>query len=214
MQEIIKKINERLKPTGWYDEMRIFLESSDFSSIIETLKKKVEVDKQRFCPGLGSAFRFLENIQYEKVKAVIVVEHTTNRLDQADGVPLSTLDEYYDSVPRTIFKSIDNVPTYDVLKWLEQGVLLVPLSLTSRIDGKAHKKLWQPFLMRIIEVVNKKEKNIPWVLLGTDSWQYEDDIASPYIRKVEIKKPMEDTNWASWINQVIGDHGRSPIKWK
>jgi len=210
MQELVRKINDKLKLSGWYDELRIFLESSDFSDIIVELKKKVEIDRQRFCPGLNNAFRFLEAVQFNKIKLVILIDYSCNRLDQADGIPLSSLDAFYDRSPLSIFKSIDD-NHHNVSDWNKQGVLVMPLALTSRIDGKSHKKIWERMIIRIIEVVNKRHSKIPWLLIGADTWKYEDDIASPNQRQMEFKSPMSDTQWPVWVNEKLKQIGKSPI---
>ena len=214
MQEIVKKINDKLRPSGWYDQLRIFLESSDFSDIIVELKRKVEQEHQRFCPGLSSSFRFLEDLAYADIKAVILIDYACNKLEQADGVALSTLDKYIERTPVHIFQSINETKfKYDVNGWLKQGMLIVPLSLTSKIEGKSHKKLWAPFIVRVIEAINKKYIKIPWVLIGPDTLQYEEDIVSPYIRTVELKNPMDDTQWHRWLNDVLKAQKKAPISW-
>ena len=214
MQEIVKKINDKLRPSGWYDQMRFFLESSDFSDIIAELKRKVDQDHQRFCPAVGTAFRFLEDVPVDKVRAVMLIDYSCNKLEQADGVPLSTLDKYVERTPVHIFQSINETQfKYDVNGWLKQGMLIAPLSLTSRIEGKSHKKIWSPFIMRIIESVNKNTPKVPWLLMGSDTWQYEEDILSPHIRRMELKNPMEDQQWHHWVNDVLKGQRKAAINW-
>lgn len=214
MNEIIKRINEKLIPSGWYNELRIFLESSDFSDIIVELKRKVDEDKQRFCPALNTAFRFLEECPFEKVKSVILIDYACNRLDQADGVALSTLDKFIDRPPTWLFQSIDESKFfYDVNSWMKQGMLIVPLSLTSRIEGRSHRKIWSPLIMRVIESINKKHSKVPWVLVGSDTWQYEEDIVSPYIRRLELKNPIDDRQWHQWVNEVLMGQKKAAITW-
>ena len=214
MQEIVKKINDKLKPSGWYDQLRIFLDSSDFSDIIGQLKYKVEVEKQRFCPALNTAFRFMEESRFNKIRAVMFIDYACNRLEQADGVPLSAPDNnYLDRTPTYLFQSIDGKTSHDVNKWMQQGLLIMPLALTSRIEGKAHKKVWEPLLMRVIETVNKVYPKAPCLLVGTDAWKYEDDLVSPAIRRVDLKNPLEDREWHQWLNENLKAQGRAAIKW-
>lgn len=214
MQEIVKKINDKLKPSGWYDQLRIFLDSSDFSDIIGQLKYKVEVEKQRFCPALNTAFRFMEETPFGKLRAIMFIDYACNRLDQADGVPLSAPDkEFHDKTPTYLFQSIDGKTSHDVNNWIQQGLLIVPLALTSRIDGKAHKKVWEPLLMRLIETVNKSYPKAPCLLVGTDSWKYEDDLVSPAIRRVDLKNPLEDREWHKWLNENLKAQGKRAISW-
>jgi len=212
MQEIVKKINEKLKSSGWYDELRIFLESSDFSDIIAELKKKVDVDKQRFCPGLGSAFRFLEEVPVNEIKAVLLVDYANNSIDYASGVAISTKGLNSDTLIAQFIRSgADKNTSPD--KWVQQGLLVIPLSLTSRIDGKAHKKLWTPLVMRLIETVNKKHPHIPWVLVGNETWKYEEDLISNHVRRMELKVPIEDKEWSKWINSILISQKKTEINW-
>jgi hypothetical protein len=212
IEEIISKINEKLKPSGWYDQLRIFLESDDFSDIIEELRKKVEEDKQRFCPALNTAFRFLEAVPFDKVKTIILIDFISNKLEQSNGICLSIKKGDPDYTPYNIFRSI-NQDYHDANKWAEQGVLILPLAITSRIEGKAHKKLWAPFILRIIEKINKQHSNVPWVFIGSDTWQYEEDVISTHIRKMELKNPIEDKEWSSWVNTILLEQKQTPIKW-
>ena len=212
MQEIVTKINEKLKSSGWYDELRIFLESSDFSDIITELKKKVEVDNQRFCPSLGKAFRFMEEVSCSKVKTVLLIDYAPNRLEYSDGIVLNSPNKIIDPIQLNIVKSSGRT-TRKIDHWTEQGILMLPLSLTSRIEGKAHKKLWEPFIMRMLETINKKHPNIPWVLLGSDTWKYEEDIDSNYIKKIELKTPLAERDWANWIDECLSIQNKTSINW-
>lgn len=218
MQEIVQKINNDLKSSGWYEQLRIFLDSSDFSDIIKELKRKVDEDKQRFCPRIYSAFDFLKTIDYNKIKVVILTDYICNNIEQASGVPFSIKDAIYDRTPITLYHSTnppDNRRTdHNSTEWVKEGVLIIPLSLTTRINGKPHQKLWAPFTMRIIETVNKKYTNVPWVLVGSDTWKYEDDIASPYVRKLELRgNNISDKQWSQWVNSILSDQGKSTINW-
>jgi uracil DNA glycosylase len=214
MRDVVQKICKKLEPSGWYSALRIFLESSDFLDIIEELKRKVDVDKQRFCPALNIAFRFLEQVPVEKVKAVMLVDHIFNTLEEANGIPLrSGTNTYPDRTPLTLYRSIDDLHDHDSSKWVEQGVLLIPLSITCRIDGKPHKKLWAPIVMRLIEVINRNYSDVPWVLLGSNTFKYEEDIVSPHLRKLELYHPIQDRKWSQWINMLLKEQRKGEIKW-
>lgn len=213
-KKIVEKINSKLVPSKWYDHLRIFLQSGDFVSIIEELKNKVEKDNQRFCPALNTAFKFLEDIEVEKVKAVILIDYTSNILETSKGIPL--MGELVQHTPQNInslLYSINKTKFVKVNKWVEQGVLIIPLAPTTRIGGQAHKKLWSPLIMRLLEVINKQHPDIPWSLVGSDTFKYYEDIISNNIRKVNIETPMKDTTWAQWINEILTKQGKPVIKW-
>lgn len=215
MQELVKKINNKLKDTGWYAQLRMFLESSDFLSIINELKKKVEEDKQRFCPSLSTSFAFLESIPFDDIKAIVFTDYVSNKLIEANGIPFSSND-VHSIIPITVYQSVDEKGKKnkrDSIDWVKQGVLIIPLGLTSRIEGRAHLKLWEPFIMRIIESVNRKYPKIPWVLMGSGTWKYEEDIISPHVRKMELKNYTIDNQWSQWINTILIEQSKLPIKW-
>lgn len=217
MQDVAKKINNKLKASGWYDQLRIFLESSDFLDILKELKKKVDEDNQRFCPGLGNAFEFLESIDYSKVKGIIFTDYICNRIEHATGIPFSLNEKIISMSPVAVYQSVDEKGkrgTHDVNNWVKEGVLVIPLALTTRIEGKAHFKLWEPFIMRIIEVINKKYSNVPWILMGSGTWKYEEDIISPHVRKVELRgMTISENQWSQWVNRILVEQGKPPINW-
>jgi uracil DNA glycosylase len=212
-QEIVVKIKEKLKKSGWYDDLRIFLESSDFGGIVDELRKKVEVDNQRFCPNLGKAFRFMEEVPSKKIKAVLFLDYIPNRLQFSDGISLTSPSDIVDSIQIDIIRSAGFPKMHIIDKWIEQGLFIMPLALTTRIEGKPHKKIWEPFIMRLIEVINKKHPNIPWVLLGSDTWKYEEDIDSNYIKKIELKTPLAERDWANWIDECLSIQNKTSINW-
>lgn len=215
MQELVQDINEKFKPSGWYNQLHIFFESSDFSNIIAQLKKKVDEDKQRFCPSLGRAFRFMKEVSPEEVKVIMLIDYISNRLDQSDGVALSTgrpRQDFMDLGPIPIFQSI-NDEKHNANNWVKQGVLILPLALTSRIGGKPHKKIWEPFIMRMIEAINTVNPYAPWLLMGSDTWKYEEDIKSPHTRRIELKNPLDDREWHQWVNNVLNRQRKGSITW-
>jgi uracil DNA glycosylase len=212
MQEIIRKINDKLKEGQWYDELRIFLESSDFSDIFVELKKKVDIDKQRFCPSLATAFRFMEDVPVNKIKAVLFIDYVPNKLEYSTGMVLSNKGRHCEYIISEFLRS-STIKSPDPEKWVQQGLLVLPMSVTCRIDGKPHTKLWHPFVIRIIELINKTQPHVPWVLIGKDTWEYEENILSNHIRKTDFKLPFKDREWTQWINSVLISQKKQPVIW-
>ena len=61
LEDIKLKLVEKLKPSGWANKLRGFVQSSDFDKVLETLYKLREEDK-RFTPPLKQVFRAFENV--------------------------------------------------------------------------------------------------------------------------------------------------------
>ena len=216
MKELAQKISNKLVESGWQKQLWMFLQSSDFLDILEQLKYKVDIEKQRFCPSLKDAFSFLELCPIDKIKAIIIVDYVDNKIHKDNIVPLMfKYQEENNKLVREVHRTLHDkkIKASRSIDWIQQGVLIIPLALTSRLDGKAHKKLWEPFIMRLIEVLNKKCFNVPWYLLGNDTFKYEEDILSTYIRKGDTRLVFNDYEWFNWINSIIIKHKKEPIDW-
>lgn len=211
-KDISKRIGEKLVESGWYDKLHIYLGSSDFTGIIQQLIDKVEVEKQRFVPSMGNMCNFLEKTPYNTLKAVMLLEYVNNKLQFADGLPLHPDMKASNALLTAVYNSMDHyTPNPEHMQ--RQGVLIIPLALTARMDGKPHKGLWQSFILRLIEAINKEYKDIPWILMGKECHQYAIDIKSPNIRKIVISRPMVDNQWDSWTNEVIRSQGKEEVSW-
>lgn len=211
MKDIVKKIGEKLVASGWYDKLRIYLNSCDFEDILKELKRKVNEENQRFVPALQHAFKFLELVPLQDIKVVILVDHINNKIE-ADGgglplqKPAGTIEQPLSYIHSSVGKKID------CIEWCKQGVLTIPIALTARVEGKAHKELWNGFIMRLIEVINKHHDDIPWVLMGQETFQYENDIKSGVWTKMRIGKEM-DKGWTMWVNRILEANHQKPINW-
>lgn len=71
LEEIKLKLVERLRPSGWADKLKGFVQSSDFDKILETLYKLRE-DGKRFTPPLKVVFKAFEECPVNKLKVVMI----------------------------------------------------------------------------------------------------------------------------------------------
>jgi uracil DNA glycosylase len=71
LEDIKLKLIEKLKPSGWADKLRGFVQSSDFDKILEVLYKLRE-DGKRFTPPLKQVFRAFEECPVEKIRIVVL----------------------------------------------------------------------------------------------------------------------------------------------
>jgi len=227
IKEIVGKINKKLEKSGWYEKMRLYLISEEFSGIVEKLKKFVDEDKRRFTPQLSIAFKWMELCPVDKIKAVILVDYVCPFIGYTDGIPMSLPVEHKEDgtvvkkTPSPILKDIfvslnqkgDYHHTSDLSHWCQQGVLIIPMAVTSEVDKKPMYKLWQPFLMRIIEAVNEHNPSVPWFLIGEKTFLYEDEIKSKYLRKAISWPKFEDVQWHEWINSILKSQKKKDIKW-
>lgn len=219
MNEIIEAIHERLKPSGWFDELRLFLVSAEFTDIITKLKKGVDEDKKRFTPPLKIAFRFLEECPVDKVKVLILGETLYTQLGQSDGIPFSCNSlSKPDSVLTPILESVGYTPetmksATDLKKWAKQGVLMIPIPITSIVDGNPQYKLWAAFISYLLDKVNRKHPNIPCILMGPKTHGYEEILDTPHVKKLFIRPLRDHHNCWEYTNEILKKQRNGKINW-
>lgn len=113
---------------------------------------------------------------FDKVKVVILGQDPYHGKGQAHGLCFSVNKNI--KIPPSlvnIFKELKDdmnveIPTHGCLEsWAKQGVLLLNTVLTVE-DGKAgshHKKGWEKFTDKVIEVLNKEKEHLVFILWGS-----------------------------------------------
>ena len=110
-----------------------------------------------------------------------------------------------------------------LLKWVEQGVLLLNTSLTvERGKPNIHSKYWKTFTKEIIKTVNDNCKNVVYMLWGGHAKGYSKLITKEdnYILESGHPSPLS-ANKGLWFgnnhfkncNLYLRDHNEKEIKW-
>src|SRR4051812_1212846 len=86
-KEIVQKIQEQLKDSGWHAALRFWWIDSQFEEIIDTLKQYTK-EGNRWVPGAGKMLRWLKETPYDQVKVVMLIDESSNLLDYHQGIPL------------------------------------------------------------------------------------------------------------------------------
>lgn len=221
-EEIASKIYRSLEKSGWGPILRLFLMDTAFLEIIDTLKLHTK-EGRVWLPGIKNMYRFLRECIYSKLKCVIMVNECSTFLDYNTGIPLHLDPITRDGKTFNLkpSRTADNmlwslgIPrdqrVHSMLPYTAQGVLLLPVNPTCRMEGVAHKKLHDPLMFRIIEAINKKG-DIPIILLGNVA-EYEPYYTSANIRKIYTRY-WSDELWSQWANEKLLDIGMVPVKWK
>lgn len=129
-------------------------------------------------PSMHDMFNALKYTSYENVKAVILGQDPYHGPGQAHGMSFS-VQKGIKQPPSlvNIFKEIKDDLGIDppdhgyLLKWAEQGVLLLNTCLTVREhQANSHKgKGWEIFTDRVIELLNEREKPVVFILWGANA---------------------------------------------
>jgi uracil-DNA glycosylase len=129
-------------------------------------------------PPMGDIFNALKYTAYSEVKAVIIGQDPYHGPGQAHGLCFSVKEGVAPPPSlKNIFKEVESdigikPPMHGCLKsWAEKGVLLLNTVLTVR-EGEAnsHKdKGWEIFTDRVIEILNKRDEPMVFLLWGANA---------------------------------------------
>jgi uracil-DNA glycosylase len=129
-------------------------------------------------PSMYDIFNALKYTAYKDVKAVILGQDPYHEPNQAHGLCFS-VNRGVKKPPSlvNIFKELQNdlgiqPPDHGCLEgWAKQGVLLLNAVLTVRIGrANSHKgRGWEVFTDRVIELLNRREKPMVFLLWGANA---------------------------------------------
>ena len=83
--DIVMKLQERLKPSGWYHRLQGLLTSEDFRKIIETLVVN-SYEGKRFTPVIKDLFKAFELTPFDEIKVIMVGQDPYPQLGIANGI--------------------------------------------------------------------------------------------------------------------------------
>lgn len=159
---------------SWKPYLSQELEKPYIQELLQFLKVEKNKGKKIFPPE-DQIFAAFEQTPFEQVKVVILGQDPYHGLGQAHGLSFSVGEKV--KLPPSlvnIFKELQSdlgqqPPVHGSLaKWAEQGVLLLNSVLTVE-EGKAgshHKKGWEKFTDKVIEVLNQEKMNLVFILWG------------------------------------------------
>lgn len=227
MVETRDNIVKYLKGSGWDIELYHYWQSEQFLYVLEQLKELSD-DGKHFVPKLKNVFAWMKLCPFDKIKVLMLVDdwgYTLNR----QGVPYScdmtkmAKEEFRPDVKicnrhdiKEFVKPLiaeHGVFDYNLERWCKQGVLMIPLSPTCRLEGKPHYRIWSQFINRVIEAVNGTYKDLPAMLTEKATWSYEDQIESKYTILYTGYPKCSDENWPGKLNKVLSDRNEKVIKW-
>lgn len=157
-----------------------------------------EYKTQIIHPSMYDIFNALKFTAYKDVKVVILGQDPYHGPNQAHGFSFSV--KHGVKTPpslRNIFKELNSdlgcyIPNNGFLEeWAKQGVLLLNTVLTVR-EGQAnsHKgKGWEIFTDRIIELLNKRDEPIVFILWGRNAISKEAIITNPIHKIIKSVHP-------------------------
>lgn len=181
-------------------------------------------------PSPEQVFAALRRTPVDKVKVVLLGQDPYPTKGDPNGLSFSV--EKGQPIPgslRNMFKVMHTdvgapIPKDgDLTPWADQGVLLLNTVLTVR-EGLANshrEEGWELFTNAILEVVNKKDDRVAFMLLGKQAQEVAKDvdtskhaiINAPHPSPGNFGNPFGKSRPFSAVNKALIEAGRKPIRW-
>ena len=200
-----------------------------FVNLIDFLKK--EYKEKTIYPKQNEIFNAFRYTSYDDVKVVIIGQDPYHGPKQAEGLSFSVSNDVLKPPSlQNIFKELQSdleipFPEHNsLIPWAREGVLLLNAVLTVEEHKPAsHSKIgWEMFTDHVIEILNKREKPIVFILWGAFARSKKTLITNPnhYIIESAHPSPFSARNGFfgskpfSKTNEFLKKNNIKEIDWK
>lgn len=205
------------------------LEKEYYCKLADFLKE--EYSTHVVYPRIEYIFSALEYTSYENTKVVILGQDPYHGPDQAHGLSFS-VQPGIKTPPSLLnmYKELRDEYGYEIpnngylVKWAEQGVLLLNTVLTVRQgEANSHKgKGWEHFTDRVIELLNEREKPVIFILWGRHAQVKKKLITNTKHHIIESVHPSPlsarrgffGSKPYSKVNTILANMGEREIDWE
>ena len=213
----------------WLDAINGEFKKDYYRDLYLFIKK--EYSTQVVYPAAEDIFNAFHLTPLSKVKVVIIGQDPYHNANQAHGLCFSVKPEV--EIPPSlvnIYKELQSdlgcyIPNNGYLvKWAEQGVLLLNTVLTVRAHQAAsHQgKGWEMFTDAIIKAVNEQDRPIVFILWGKPAQMKKKMLTNPKHLILEAPHPSPLSAYRGFFgskpfsktNDFLIAHGIEPIDWQ
>lgn len=195
----------------------------------EFLKK--EYSTQQIFPDMFDIFNALKYTSYKDTKVLILGQDPYHNVGQAHGLAFS-VKEGIQTPPSLLnmYKELNEelgcfIPNNGYLvKWANQGVLLLNTALTVRAhQANSHKgKGWEIFTDNIIKYLNEREEPVIFVLWGGNARskvKYIDKskhfvLEAPHPSPLSAYRGFFGCGHFKRVNEILSEMGKDEIDWQ
>lgn len=181
-------------------------------------------------PPKGDILNALRLTNYSDIKVVILGQDPYHGPNQAEGLSFSVkpgmkLPPSLKNIYKELYADMgcDISTNGSLIKWTQQGVLLLNTVLTVRqSEPNSHKgKGWETFTNRIIELINEREKPVVFILWGKHAqakkaWITNDRhfiIEAPHPSPFSANQGFLGSKPFSTCNAFLRKQGQEEIDW-
>ncbi|MGN4946395.1 uracil-DNA glycosylase [Bacillus cereus group sp. MYBK104-1] len=220
---------EKVLKNDWGPLLAPEFEKEYYRKLADFLKE--EYSTHVVYPKKEDIFNALEYTSYENTKVVILGQDPYHGPNQAHGLSFS-VQPGVKTPPSLLnmYKELRDEYGYDIpnngylVKWAEQGVLLLNTVLTVRQgEANSHKgKGWEHFTDRVIELLNEREKPVIFILWGRHAHAKKKLITNSNHHIIESVHPSPlsarrgffGSKPYSKVNTILANMGEREIDWE
>ena len=213
---------------SWWQQLKDEFNKPYYQELREMLKR--EYAEHTVYPEPNDIYNALHYTSYESVKVVILGQDPYHGPGQAHGLSFS-VQPGVNPPPslKNIFIELQNdigadIPNHgSLVSWAKQGVLLLNTVLTVRRgQANSHKgKGWEQLTDSIIDVLNKRDKPVVFILWGRHAQMKKERIdtskhfiiQSPHPSPFSARNGFFGSRPFSRANQYLEQIGDEPIDW-
>lgn len=195
------------------------------------LKVKEEYSTTRVFPDSGDIFNAFHLTPLSEVKVVILGQDPYHNVGQAHGLCFS-VKPGVDAPPSlvNIYKELESdlglkIPNNGYLvKWAEQGVLLLNTVLTVRAhEANSHRGIgWEEFTDAVIRILDRQERPIVFLLWGAPAQKKKAMLHNPKHLILQAPHPSPLSAYRGFFgckhfsktNEFLIANGCTPIDWQ
>jgi len=221
-----------LEEKSWIDSLSDEFAKPYFKQLTQFL---ISEDEKRITvyPSKEKIFRAFNACPFSKVRVVLIGQDPYHGPGQAEGLSFSVAPGIpIPSSLQNIFKELKSdlktfrIPTHgSLIKWSEQGVLLLNATLTvpqGNANGHSKVALWKPFTDTVIQKLNSQKKNLVFLLWGAEAQKKASVVNSSkhcvlktsHPSGLSCNKGFFGSQHFSKCNDYLKLHGETPIDWQ
>jgi uracil-DNA glycosylase len=204
----------------WYNALKEEFAKPYYASLYKTIRS--EYATKVIYPPSRDIFNAFHLTPLEKVKVVILGQDPYHEPGQAQGLAFYVPPEVAPPPSLVnIAKELGHMP--DLLKWTDQGVLLLNATLTvaAHRAGSHQNKGWEVFTDAVVRALAERREHLVFVLWGSYAQKkgaFIDRnrhcvIASPHPSPLSAHRGFFGSKPFSRANEYLESVGLSPIAW-
>ncbi len=214
--------------SSWKNALQVEFEKPYWQSLTSAVREQYKT--KTVYPPASSVFRAFDLCPMDQVKVVILGQDPYHGDHQANGLSFSvndgiklppSLQNIYKEIKNDL--GIDPLPSGDLTRWANQGVLMLNSVLTVLADTPAsHAGLgWEEFTSSVISSLNAKRDHIVYMLWGRYAQQKGEVInreknlvlTSAHPSPFSVTKFYGNHHFSK-CNAYLIEQGVAPIDWK